>query len=214
MRGGGVTKVLVLAVASWLALSAGADATNAEEEIDAPLRLTQKAAPQLRVQGQAVSDVSVVSDVIDLTDFDDDDDDTCPFIYDAYDVKFKVGGSEVSWRFSPAKYGFSHGYYCSLSNSFAGQQVRFGFDNCSCPIGRQCNDDWGSLTLNTILGLPPVEVSVGKCEVYPWVLLVPVALAFLFAGFCACVCARRRVHHNIIVIRADPGYSGDYVNLN
>lgn len=40
---------------------------------------------------------------------------TCPFVADEYDLKMRVGGSEIDMKFSPRDLGLASGYYCSLA---------------------------------------------------------------------------------------------------
>uniref|UniRef100_A0A7S2SKW5 CX domain-containing protein n=1 Tax=Mucochytrium quahogii TaxID=96639 RepID=A0A7S2SKW5_9STRA len=138
-----------------------------------------------------------------------EDGDVCPFIYDSYVTEIKVAGTTVDFEFSPAKYGFSHGYYCSITDKK--HVINYRFNNCSCPIGRFCDDTWGVIE-SEFLG-QMVGFNVGRCRMYWWVLIIPIVAAFLLACCFACFCTRlSKARRQVIVIREDP--RTDYVSLN
>jgi len=157
------------------------------------------------------ADIVIEDDLEHDRDEDDDDDDTCPFIYDEYEVDFKIAGQRINWIFYPKEYGLTQGFYCSISSSILGRNFNYRFDNCSCPIARQCNDDWAEIEADGF----PSKIRVGKCELMPFALGIPLGILVVMFLSCGCVFMRaccRRTRREIIVVRAEPAYP--YYNLN
>ncbi|GBG34487.1 Hypothetical Protein FCC1311_107112 [Hondaea fermentalgiana] len=143
-----------------------------------------------------------------------DDDDLCPFVYDEYlaTLDLPVSG-EVVWRFRPKEYGFSHGYYCALSSKILGEDLEYRFGNCSCPPERYCKHDWGLIETKFSVLLAPVRMHVGKCQIYSWILALPIVLFIVFSIGCFCYCRPRRSRvREVIVVREDP--RSGYVSMN
>lgn len=139
---------------------------------------------------------------------EDVDDNTCPFIYDEY--VFKLPGN-IYWHFRPSDHGFSHGYYCSISSTSGLSNYSYNFGGCECPPARFCSQDWGTVDVSlSVFG--KLEMQVGKCQMYNWILIMPIVIFFCLVCCCLRYCGKKSPRaREVIIVRADP--RSDYARM-